>query len=86
MALIDVDKQVLSECIKKALTGGRDIVLKSEQRVAIEHLLRGRDVFVILPIYDLYRVYLSEGKDDEIIRNKLLLFYSGSISPEEYHK
>ena len=82
MASIDVDKQVLSEWIKKALNylsaGGRDIVLKSE-RVAIEHLLRGRDVLAI---------YLSEERDDEneIIRDKLLLFYSCSISPEEYLK
>ena len=47
MASIDVNKQVLRECIKKALNylsaGGRDIVLKSEQRVAIEHLLSDRD-------------------------------------------
>ena len=63
--------------------GGRDIVLKSEQRLAIEHLLRDRDVLTILPTNDLYRVYLSEERDDEIIRDKLLLFYSGSISPEE---
>ena len=41
MASIDVNKQVLSECIKKALplnylsTGGGDIVLNSEQRVAL---------------------------------------------------
>ena len=39
MASIDVNEQVLSEWIKKALnylsTGSRDIVLKSEKRVAI---------------------------------------------------
>ena len=42
MASIDANKQVSSECIKKALnyssSGGRDIVLKSEQRVAIDVL------------------------------------------------
>ena len=67
--------------------GGRDIVLKSEHRVPIEHLSCGRDVLAILPTYELYRVYLSEERDDEnLIRDQLLLFYSGSISPEEYHK
>ena len=64
-------------------TGGRDIVLKSQQRVAIEHLLHDRDVLAISPTYDLYRVYLSEERDDEIISDKRLLSYSGSISPEE---
>ena len=42
MASIDVNEQVLSECIKNALnylsSGDRDIVLKSEQRVAIDVL------------------------------------------------
>ena len=56
--------------------GGRDIALKSE-RVAIEHLLRGRNVLATLPTYDLYRVSLGEERDDEnFIRDKLLLFYS----------
>ena len=90
MASIDVNKQVLSVCIKKAFnylsTCCRDIVLKSEHRVPIEHLSCGRDVLAILPTYELYRVYLCDETDDVIIRDKLLLFYSGSISPEEYHK
>ena len=45
-----------------------------------------QDVLAILPTYDLYRVYLSEERDDEVIRDKWLLFYSGSIPYEEYHK
>ena len=57
--------------------GDRDIVLMSE-RVAIEHLLRGRNVLAILPIYDFRRVYLSEERDDEnFIRDKLLLIIFG---------
>ena len=90
MASIDVNKQVLNVSIKKALnylsTCGRDIVLKNEQRVPIEHLSRGRDVLAILPTCELHRAYLCDERDDVIIRDKLLLFYSGSISHEEYHK
>ena len=78
MASIDVNEQVLNECIKNALnylsSGGCDIVLKSEQRVAIDVLEVMYSQFC-QPIDDLYRVYLSKERDDEIIRDKLLLFW-----------
>ena len=50
--MADTDEKI-NKCIKKSLNYlsaiGQPIVLKCEQRISIQHLLRGKDVIAILP-------------------------------------